>query len=116
MDGEVLRDDQWEKVKPFVPGGRKGRRGPRSDGRLFFDARCGWRAQAAAGATCPRGLGPIRLQAALLSLDRDERLRPSVRGGDGRSRSRMAGDHALSYIEHRPILPLQNTAKISYLR
>ena len=28
MDGEVLRDDQWEKVKPFVPGGRKGKRGP----------------------------------------------------------------------------------------
>jgi hypothetical protein len=23
MDGEVLRDDQWEKVVPFVPGGRK---------------------------------------------------------------------------------------------
>jgi len=38
MDGEVLRDDQWEKVKPFVPGGRKGKRGPRSDGRRFFDA------------------------------------------------------------------------------
>jgi transposase len=38
MEGEVLRDDQWEKVKPFVPGGRKGRRGPRSDGRRFFNA------------------------------------------------------------------------------
>lgn len=38
MEGEVLRDDQWEKVKPFVPGGRKGKRGPRSDGRRFFDA------------------------------------------------------------------------------
>ena len=38
MDGEVLRDDQWERLKPFVPGGRKGRRGPRSDGRRFFDA------------------------------------------------------------------------------
>ncbi|WP_420377068.1 transposase [Sinorhizobium meliloti] len=25
-------------MKPFVPGGRKGRRGPRSDGRRFFDA------------------------------------------------------------------------------
>jgi hypothetical protein len=23
MDVEVLRDDQWEKGKPFVPGGRK---------------------------------------------------------------------------------------------
>ncbi|MFB9914388.1 IS5/IS1182 family transposase, partial [Rhizobium paknamense] len=26
MDGEVLRDDQWERLKPFVPGGRKGKR------------------------------------------------------------------------------------------
>ena len=38
MEGEVLRDDQWERIKPFVPGGRKGKRGPRSDGRLFIDA------------------------------------------------------------------------------
>lgn len=38
VEGEVLRDDQWERLKPFVPGGRKGRRGPRSDGRRFLDA------------------------------------------------------------------------------
>jgi transposase len=38
LEGEVLRDDQWERIKPFVPGGRKGKRGPRSDGRLFIDA------------------------------------------------------------------------------
>jgi transposase len=40
MGDEVdrLRDDQWERLKPFVPGGRKGKRGPRSDGRLFLDA------------------------------------------------------------------------------
>jgi len=38
VEGEVLRDDQWERLKPFVPGGRKGKRGPRSDGRRFFDA------------------------------------------------------------------------------
>jgi transposase len=38
MEGEVLRDDQWEQIKLFVPGGRKGKRGPRSDGRWFFDA------------------------------------------------------------------------------
>lgn len=38
MDGEVLRDDQWERLRDFVPGGRKGKRGPRSDGRRFFDA------------------------------------------------------------------------------
>lgn len=38
MEGEVLRDDQWARIEPFVPGGRKGRRGPRSNGRLFVDA------------------------------------------------------------------------------
>ena len=38
MEGEVLRDDQWERLEPFVPGGRKGRRGPRSNGRRFLDA------------------------------------------------------------------------------
>lgn len=38
MEGEILRDDQWERIKPFVPGGRKGKRGPRSDGRRFFNA------------------------------------------------------------------------------
>lgn len=38
MEGEILRDDQWERLRDFVPGGRKGRRGPRSDGRRFFDA------------------------------------------------------------------------------
>lgn len=40
MGDEVdrLRDDQWGRLKPFVPGGRKGKRGPRSDGRLFLDA------------------------------------------------------------------------------
>jgi transposase len=38
VEGEVLRDDQWDRLRAFVPGGRKGRRGPRSDGRRFFDA------------------------------------------------------------------------------
>ena len=38
MEGELLRDDQWERIKPFVPGGRKGKRGPRSDGRRFLNA------------------------------------------------------------------------------
>jgi len=38
LDGEVLRDDQWEQIQPFVPGGRKGKRGPRSDGRRFVNA------------------------------------------------------------------------------
>lgn len=38
MEGEVLRDDQWARLERFVPGGRKGKRGPRSDGRRFQDA------------------------------------------------------------------------------
>lgn len=38
MEGELLRDDQWARIESFVPGGRKGRRGPRSNGRLFVDA------------------------------------------------------------------------------
>lgn len=38
MDGEILRDDQWARLEPFVPGGRKGRRGPRSDARRFLNA------------------------------------------------------------------------------
>ena len=31
LEDELLRDDQWERIKPFVPGGRKGKRGPRSN-------------------------------------------------------------------------------------
>jgi hypothetical protein len=27
LEGEVLRDDQWVRIDPFVPGGRKGKRG-----------------------------------------------------------------------------------------
>lgn len=38
MDCDALRDDQWERLKDFVPGGRKGKRGPRSNNRLFLDA------------------------------------------------------------------------------
>jgi len=35
---DSLRDDQWEQLKEFVPGGRKGKRGPRSNNRLFLNA------------------------------------------------------------------------------
>lgn len=31
MDCDALRDDQWERVKGFVPGGTEGKRGPRTD-------------------------------------------------------------------------------------
>ena len=38
MSGQNLRDDQWARIESFVPGGRKGKRGPRSDGRKFINA------------------------------------------------------------------------------
>jgi transposase len=37
VDCDALRDDQWERLKDFVPGGRKGKRGPRSDNRRFLN-------------------------------------------------------------------------------
>lgn len=33
-----LRDDEWDRLKALMPGGTKGRRGPRTDNRLFVDA------------------------------------------------------------------------------
>ncbi len=38
QDVDTLRDDQWDRLRPFVPGGGKGKRGPRSNNRLFLDA------------------------------------------------------------------------------
>jgi len=38
MDSQELRDDQWQRIEPFVPGGRKGKRGPRSNNRQFINA------------------------------------------------------------------------------
>jgi len=37
-DGDALRDDQWERLEAFVPGGRRGKRGPGSDNRRFLNA------------------------------------------------------------------------------
>ena len=37
-DVDALRDDQWERLRDLVPGGRPGQRGPRCDNRLFIDA------------------------------------------------------------------------------
>ena len=37
-DVDVLRDDQWERLREFVPGGCKGKRGPRADNRRFLNA------------------------------------------------------------------------------
>jgi transposase len=38
VDCDALRDDQWERLREFVPGGRKGKRGPRTDNRRFLNA------------------------------------------------------------------------------
>lgn len=38
MDCDELRDDQWIRLEGFVPGGRRGKRGPRTDNRLFLNA------------------------------------------------------------------------------
>jgi transposase len=38
LDCDGLRDDQWERLRAFVPGGRKGKRGPRADNRRFLNA------------------------------------------------------------------------------
>ncbi len=38
VDVDGLRDDQWERLRDLVPGGRAGQRGPRCNNRLFVDA------------------------------------------------------------------------------
>lgn len=38
VDVDALRDDQWQRLRDLVPGGRAGQRGPRCDNRLFVDA------------------------------------------------------------------------------
>lgn len=38
MGLEALNDEQWARIEPFVPGGRKGRRGPRTNNRRFVEA------------------------------------------------------------------------------
>jgi transposase len=35
---DCLRDDQWERLAPLMPGGTRGKRGPRSDNRRFLNA------------------------------------------------------------------------------
>ena len=38
MHDQDLTDSQWDRLRELVPGGRKGKRGPRSDGRQFLNA------------------------------------------------------------------------------
>ena len=37
-DPDCLTDEQWSRVAPLMPGGCKGKRGPRSDNRRFLNA------------------------------------------------------------------------------
>ncbi len=37
-DCDRLTDDQWACIAPLMPGGCKGKRGPRTNNRLFMDA------------------------------------------------------------------------------
>lgn len=60
MEGEILRNDQWERIEPFVPGGRKGKRGPRSDGRRFFDALLWMARSGARWRDLPERFGPYQ--------------------------------------------------------
>jgi len=38
VDPDCLTDDQWVLLAPLMPGGCKGKRGPRTNNRLFMDA------------------------------------------------------------------------------
>lgn len=38
MIRDELSDEAWSRIEAFVPGGRKGKRGPRSDNRRFVNA------------------------------------------------------------------------------
>ena len=93
MDCDTLRDDQWERIKAFVPGGTKGKRGPRTDNRKFLDALL-WMARS--GCSLAGFAGAVRRlsfgEAPLLSLDRDGRARRHAGHARPRSRSRVADD------------------------
>jgi transposase len=60
LEGEVLRDDQWERIKSFVPGGLKGKRGPRSNGRRFIDALLWMARSGARWRDLPERFGPYQ--------------------------------------------------------
>lgn len=60
MDVDALRDDQWARLEPFVPGGRKGRRGPRSNNRRFVDALLWMARSGARWRDLPERFGPYQ--------------------------------------------------------
>ena len=60
MDCDALRDDQWERIKEFVPGGRKGKRGPRVNNRRFLNALLWMARSGARWRDLPERLGDYR--------------------------------------------------------
>ena len=60
MDVDGLSDDQWERIKGFVPGGTKGKRGPRTNNRRFLDALLWMARSGARWRDLPERLGDYR--------------------------------------------------------
>ena len=60
FDPDRLRDDQWARLGALVPGGHKGRRGPRSDNRRFLDALLWMAGSGARWRDLPPHLGPYQ--------------------------------------------------------
>src|SRR6202041_256318 len=88
---DALRDDQWERLEAFVPGERKGKRGPRTNNRRFLNALL-WMARRESLARSAQAVGQARGGEAALLPDRDGRSgRDPCRVG-ARGRSRMADD------------------------
>ncbi|AUW47571.1 hypothetical protein CUJ84_pRLN3000458 (plasmid) [Rhizobium leguminosarum] len=55
MDCDALRDDQWERIKDCLSGGAKGKRGPRTNNRLFLDSLLWMARSGGRWVTCPNG-------------------------------------------------------------
>lgn len=92
MDCDALRDDQWARIRAFVPGGTKGKRGPRTDNRKFLDALLWMARSGGRGVTCRSGWVTIdRLSGATIT---GSRWACWTHTGDAgpRSRSGMADD------------------------
>ena len=72
MDCDALRDDQCEWLKDFVPGGRKGKRGPRANNRRFLDALLWMARSGGRWRDLPESLRRLPIgEAPFLSLDLD---------------------------------------------
>jgi transposase len=55
-----LRDDQWERLRPYVAGGLKHKRGPRTDNRRFVDALLWMASSNARWQDLPEKFGPYQ--------------------------------------------------------